>query len=173
LIKTLLKIFIILVIVAAAGYYSFNLAMNFFVHSRKEVTLPSLTGKSIDAAVEELSSMGLGLKKDGEEFNASMAPGIIIRQSPPAGMNVRSGKIIKVTVSRGGEMIYVPDVTGQTARAADIMLRGASLVMGEVTKDYSATQPAGLVISQDPPAGTSADKNAVVNIVVSNGLPAK
>ncbi|AKL98553.1 PASTA domain-containing protein [Endomicrobium proavitum] len=169
--KTLLKIFIAFVIIAAAGYYSFNLVMNFFIHAKKEIILPELRGKSIESAVEELSSIGLGLKKEGEEFNNSVSPGVILRQSPPAGMNVRSGKVIKVTVSRGGEMIYVPNIVGQTVRAADIILKGSSLVMGEVTKKYSFSQGKGLVVSQDPQADVSADKDAVVNIVVSDGHP--
>lgn len=169
--KTLIKIIIIFVVVAAVAYYSFNLVMSLFVHSKKEITLPDVKGKSIEAAVEELSLIGLSLMKEGEEFNNNVPPGVVLRQSPPAGMNVKTGKIVRVTTSRGGEMIYVPNLVGQTARAADINLKSASLIMGEVSKKYSITAAKGIVLAQDPAADSVADKGAVINIVISDGLP--
>lgn len=169
--KTLLKIVIIFIVVIAVFYYSFNLIMSLFVHSKKEITLPDVKGKSIEAAVEELSYMGLNLMKEGEEFNNNVPPGVILRQSPPAGMNVKTGKTIRVTTSRGGEMIYVPNLIGQTARAADINLKAASLIMGEVSKKYSISAAKGIVLAQDPQADSVADKGAVINIIISDGLP--
>ena len=116
-------VFLALIALAAAAYYSFNAVMNSVIHSNKEIVLPDLAGKSLTEAVEEVSSLGLGLRKEGEEFNNNVPPGMVLRQAPPAGMNVREGKIIRVTISQGGEMIYVPDLKGQTVRAADITLK--------------------------------------------------
>jgi len=86
-------------------------------------------------------------------------------------MNVKEGKVVKVTISRGGEMIYVPDLSGRTVRAADIALKSAKLMMGEISKKYSVTADKGIVLSQDPAAGTTADKDAVINLVISDGPP--
>jgi serine/threonine-protein kinase len=86
-------------------------------------------------------------------------------------MNVREGKLVRVTVSQGGEMIYVPNLVGQTVRSADISLRYSTLVMGEVSKKYSLKACKGTVLSQDIVAGSSVDKDSVVNIVVSDGPP--
>jgi serine/threonine-protein kinase len=169
--KTITKLIIILLVFAAAGYYSFNMIMTAFIHSEEEIVLPDVKGKSVAEAVNELSSMGLGLRKEGEEFNQTLAPGVVLRQSPPAGMNVRKGKVVKVTISQGGEMIYVPDLVGQTVRAADILLKSSSLMIGEISKKYSVTAGKGAVISQDPPAASSVEKDAVINLVVSDGNP--
>ncbi len=169
--KTLLKLFIVLVILTAACYYSFNLVMSSVIHAKKEIVLPDVKGKSIAEAVEELSKAGLGLRKEGEEFSQSVPPGVVLRQSPPAGMNVREGKVVKVTISQGGEMIYVPDLTGQTVRAADITLKASNLMIGEVSRKYSVIADRGVVISQDPAPSSSVDKDAVINVVISDGKP--
>lgn len=169
--RKLVKIFIVFAVLTAACYYSFNLVMSAVVHAKKEIVLPDVKGKSIVEAVEELSAAGLGLRKEGEEFNQNVPPGVVLRQSPPAGMNVREGKVIKVTVSQGGEMIYVPDLAGQTVRAADITLKSATLMIGEISRKFSVTAEKGIVLSQDPAAGASTEKDAVINIVISDGLP--
>jgi len=169
--KTLIKLFIIFAVFAGACYYSFNMVMTAFIHSEEEIVLPNVQGKSVIDAFNELSSLGFGIKKDGEEFNQTFAPGIVLRQSPPAGMNVRKGKVVKVTISQGGEMIYVPDLVGKTVRAADIVLKSSSLMMGEISKKYSLLAEKGVVIAQDPHASESVEKDAMINIVVSDGNP--
>jgi serine/threonine-protein kinase len=169
--ERLFKLFIVLAIIGIAFYFVFNIVMSALVHSKKEVLLPNVVGKSICVATEELSNVGLGLKKDGEEFNQNVPAGVILRQNPYAGMNVREGKLVRVTISRGGEKICIPNLVGQTVRSADISLKHSTLVMGDVLKKFSLKAGKGMVLSQDIAAGSSVDKDSVVNIVVSNGPP--
>jgi serine/threonine-protein kinase len=141
------------------------------VHNKKEVSTPDVIGQNLYKVIEELSREGFGLKLEGEETNQNVPAGTILRQNPSAGMTVREGKVIKVTISRGGEIIYVPDLVGQSIRSADISLRTSTLVMGEVTKKYSVVFDKDIILSQDIPAGTKVDKDSVVNLVVSDGQP--
>jgi serine/threonine-protein kinase len=171
LVRKLFKIFIFLAIIGLAFYFSFNMVIVSLVHNKKEVSTPDVIGKSLYKAVEDLSREGFGLKLEGEETNQNVPAGTILRQNPPAGMIVREGKVIKVTISRGGEIIYVPDLVGQSIRSADIALRTSTLVMGEVTKKYSAVFDRDIILSQDISAGTKVDKDSVVNLVVSDGKP--
>jgi len=169
--KTLIKLLIIFIVFAVACYYSFNIVMTAFIHSEEEIVLPDVQGKSVIDAFSELSSLGFAIKKDGEEFNQTFAPGIVLRQSPPAGMNVRKGKVVKVTISQGGEMIYVPDLVGKTVRAADIVLKSSTLMMGEISRKYSILAEKGVIIAQDPAASSSVEKDAMINLIVSDGNP--
>lgn len=171
MLKKILMLFLVLIVIAAALYISFNMVMSAVTHSKKEIVLPDITGKSLIEAVEELSPLGFGINKEGAEFNDNVPPGMVLRQAPPAGMNVREGKIIRVTISQGGEMIYVPELKGQTIRAADITLKSSSLMIGEISRKYSIIKEKGIVLAQDPPAGSSVDKDAVINLVVSDGKP--
>jgi serine/threonine-protein kinase len=169
--KTILKIFIVLVVIGTAFYFAFNMIMVSLVHSKKEVSTPNIVGKSLYDALSELSKNGFGLKMDGQETDQNVPAGTILRQNPVAGMYVREGKVIKVTISRGGEIVYVPNLVGQSIRSADISLRSETLVMGEVLKKYSVVFGKDIIMDQDIVAGTKVDKDSVVNLVVSDGPP--
>lgn len=167
----LIKIIIVLTILFFAGYYSFNTIMFAFVREKSEVLVPDLQGKNLVECLEMLSQSKLALMKEGSEFNQDVPAGIVIRQIPPAGMNVKEGKIIRITISQGGEIVYVPDLEGQTIRSATISLRSLGLVLGELTKKSSAKYEEGIVLSQDPKAGATIEKDSSVNVLVSNGMP--
>ena len=63
----------------------------------------------------------------------------------------------------------VLDVVGITQAAAVTALTGANLTIGTVTQQCSNTVANGLVISQNPAAGTSAPVGSAVALVVSSG----
>jgi serine/threonine-protein kinase len=141
------------------------------VRNKKEITVPNVVGKNLYKALEELSSVGCGLKKESEEFNQNVLAGVILRQDPHAGMSVKEGKVVKVSISKGGEIVYVPNLIGQTIRSAGISLKNSALMIGEVLKKYSITVNKGIVISQDVESGSAIGKYSVVNVVVSDGSP--
>jgi eukaryotic-like serine/threonine-protein kinase len=64
--------------------------------------------------------------------------------------------------------VSVPDVRGQTQQSAGNTLRRAGLDP-VATLEASTVEPTGLVISQTPAAGASADKGSRVDVVVSGG----
>lgn len=167
-----IKAFVVLAILAVAGYYSFNIVMSAFVQEKAEVLVPDLQGKSLTECLEMLSQAKLALMKEGAEFNQDVPEGIVIRQAPPAGMNVKEGKVIRITISQGGEIVYVPDLKGQTIRAATISLRSLGLALGELTKKASLKYEEGIVLGQDPAPNSTIEKDSSVNLLVSNGAPA-
>lgn len=166
-----IKLFVVLAILAVAGYYSFNVLMSAFVREKAEVLVPDLQGKNLIECLDMLSQSKLALMKEGSEFNQDVPAGIVIRQVPPAGMNVKEGKVIKIVISQGGEIVYVPDLKGQTIRSATISLRSLGLVLGELTKKSSAKYEEGIVLRQDPAPGSTIEKDSSVNVLVSNGAP--
>lgn len=133
--------------------------------------IPDLKGKSITDAVNLLSPLNLGLRKEGEENDETLPVGTVVRQSPLAGMTVREGKIIRIVVSQGGKVLYVPSVAGQMARSAEIMLRTSGLTIGEESTKYSLVAKKDEIISQDPVAGQSVERDAMINMVISLGAP--
>lgn len=167
----LLKLFVVVSIIGAAFYFAFNMIIGALVRNKKEITVPNVVGKNLYKALEELSSVGCGLKKESEEFNQNVLAGVILRQDPHAGMIVKEGKVVKVSISKGGEIVYVPNLIGQTIRSADISLKNSALMIGEVSKKYSIMVNKGIVISQDVEFGSAIGKYSVVNVVVSDGPP--
>ena len=148
-----------------------NRLIDALIHSKKDRIVPNLIGSNIADSLDVLSSMNLYLKKGAEEFNSDVPAGIIISQSPPAGSIIKEGKAVNVVVSVGGEVIFVPDLTNQTVRSAQLILRKNGLDLGEQDEKYSTVIEKGKIISQNPNPRTPIQKNGLVNIVVSLGTP--
>ncbi|MFH1367920.1 MAG: PASTA domain-containing protein [Elusimicrobiota bacterium] len=170
-IKITRKNVIIGIVGLIAAYFLVNWVLSGIIHSRNEVMVPDLKAKSLAEAVSLLSPLNLGIKKEDEQFDKNYPAGTVVRQNPQPGITVREGKIVRVTISQGGETIFVPDLTGQQARTAEINIRSLGLSLGEESTRHSLVIDKGSVVSQDPSAGTIVDKESLVNLVISAGTP--
>jgi len=156
---------------SAVAYFSFDWAAGAVIHQRKEVTVPDLTGKSVVEALALTGKVGLGLMKVTDQFDKRFPAGVIIRQSPGAGVPVREGRTIRITLSQGGETLYVPDIVGQPLRHAQTELQNVGLGIGEVDRKASLRFEKDTIMSTDPPARAIVAKNALVSLAVSDGPP--
>jgi serine/threonine-protein kinase len=168
--KLLPFVFFGLLIVAA--YLSFDWAIGAVIHSRKVVLVPDLSGKSVNDALNILGPLGLGLEKEGEQFDKRFPAGTIVQQTPVAAMSVREGRIVRVTVSQGGETLFVPNLVGQPMRNTQTSLQNLGLNVGEIDHRPSLKFEKDQVMATDPPAGATVVKNGLVNLVLSDGPPA-
>jgi len=90
-------------------------------------------------------------------------------QDPVAGTKVPIGSSVNLVISLGRPT--VPDVVGMHQSDAKPVIRSFSLLVGQLTFEYSDTVPDGYVISQSPVAGTVVLVGTPVNLVVSLGKP--
>jgi serine/threonine-protein kinase len=164
--------YLLVCLVATAAYLSFDWAVGAAIHSRKVVLVPDLSAKSVNDALDVLGPIGLGLEKEGEQFDKRFPAGTIIRQTPSAGMPVREGRIIRVTVSQGGETLFVPNLIGQPLRNTQTALQNLGLSVGEIERRPSLKFEKDQVVTTEPPAGAIIVKNGLVNLVLSDGPPA-
>lgn len=64
----------------------------------------------------------------------------------------------------------IPDVTGKTVEEATTLLKNAGFEVGSTDKKYDEKVAEGIIISQDPTAGTKREKGTKVNLNVSQGV---
>jgi beta-lactam-binding protein with PASTA domain len=105
-------------------------------------------------------------------YSATVPVGVVISSVPASGEVLACGTPVDLIVSKGPEPVgttTVPNVVGMTQAAATSALNTANLVVGEVTQAFSATVPAGLVLSANPVGGTIVPKGSSVALVVSKG----
>ena len=93
----------------------------------------------------------------------------VTKMDPAAGTVVDAGSEVTITVSDGVEQVEVNDVVGKQADSAETILKGDGFKVTQKGKS-SDTVPEGQVISQNPAAGSQADKGSTVTITVSRGL---
>lgn len=111
-----------------------------------------------------------------EVFDESPA-GTIIDQEPKAGEEiVPEDTILRFTVSKGVETFSLADLTEYSTKALNEYAERYGITIQTVGEDYHDTIPAGLVIDQDPKAGTELKKGDTVKVILSKGkkeLPPK
>jgi beta-lactam-binding protein with PASTA domain len=146
-----------------------NVVMPLFVRQGHEFPLPDVTALQVDEATKLLEEHGLSLQIAGEEHSPASLEGAILSQEPPAGTLVKSGRPVRVVVSKGGQLIRLPYLVGVTARQASLTLADVGLVAGDVQWAYSDSLPAEIVIATTPEAGTLVPKGSRVALVVNQG----
>lgn len=158
----------VIVAVAAGTFLSLVKAV---VHARAEIVVPDLTGKTLEQALDAISTVDLSLAKQAVEFNDSFPPGSIIKQAPPPGLKVREGKVLQVTLSSGGQVVFVPDLTNMPLTEAQNQIRAAGLLLGALTEAPSQTHERGWVMEQTPTPGAVLNRGQMIDLRVSKGPP--
>jgi serine/threonine-protein kinase len=171
-IKKFIKLLLAIFASVLFGILIFSQLMGIVVHQKREVMVPDLTGKTVGQVLQILSDQDLYIKKVGEQYNENIPDGSIIFQEPLPGSVVKEGKVVKVVISSGGQVIFVPQLVGISLREAKILLRQAGLVPGEETGTYSEKIKKDFIIAQDPSPEEIVARRSTINLVVSLG-PAK
>jgi eukaryotic-like serine/threonine-protein kinase len=130
------------------------------------VTVPNQVGKQESPATVDLDRRGFEV--DVRHRESAEPVGQVIGQSPEAGTKVDKGSKVTLQVSSGPGKRNVPLVVGLSLKRASRALQRAGLFADSTSKN-SATVQKGLVISADPPEGTSVDAGSHVRLVVSSG----
>ena len=164
-------IVVICLFFAALLLVSADWVMGALIHTRKEVTVPDLTKKPVSQALDLLAKQNLAAKQAGVEFAQDVPPGSVLRQIPSAGSTVREGRVIRVWVSQGDEMVFVPNAVGATLRDGQLAMRKAGLNIEKVENAYSLTYEKGVIIAQNPKADSMVQKGTHVTLISSNGAP--
>lgn len=135
--------------------------------SHDDVTVPSLTGMTVDDATRRLSKLGLRIATGGTRPSSGAPPGSIIEQSPLGGTISHTGETVTVTTSAGQRTQPVPDTKGMTRRDAERALEEGGFSVGSVTQQPSDA-PRGTVLASTPEGGSSAPAGPVA-LVISSG----
>ncbi|MFD7945072.1 Stk1 family PASTA domain-containing Ser/Thr kinase [Streptomyces sp. NPDC059744] len=142
-----------------------------YINSGQFTRVPSLLGQTEKAARERLSDSGLELKGVDRAYSDDVDRGKVISSDPKSGARIRGNGSVKIVVSRGPEIVKVPDVRGTGLAEARRALKKVGLVPGMVTKEFSEDIGQGEVIRTDPGAGAERHPDSAVALVVSKGSP--
>lgn len=159
----------ILVIIGGllATYFVFAaIAVRVAVRAR-DVVVPDVTGVPPTEASARLAVSGLVLQVDpAERPSAEVPAGRVLGQDPLAGSPSRRQRSVRVWLSAGPRVAYMPQLVGETERAATIRLSQEGLATPAVAEIRSEEFSPDQVVAQAPPPGKPA---AEVQLLVSRG----
>jgi len=121
-------------------------------------TVPNLTGQPYAQAAALLQQQGLTPVRN-DAFSDTLPIGQVIGTSPAAGASVDRGGKVTVNVSKGPDLVQVPDVTGKSVQDATATMQAAGLSIGNVFGP-----PNKKIFDTDPPPGTQVKRGSSVNV---------
>ena len=138
----------------------------------KTAKVPSgLAGMTYSQAESALTAVGLTTAKT-EEYNSTVASGVVISADKAAGTELNLGTTVTLTVSKGPEPVTTAKVpsglAGKTYDEAAAALTAVGLTAAK-TEEYSSTVAEGVVISADTAEGTDLTLGSTVTLTVSKG----
>ncbi|MCB1271651.1 MAG: PASTA domain-containing protein [Microthrixaceae bacterium] len=131
------------------------------------VEVPDLAGLAEPRAVADIESAGLVAELE-RSLSLTAPRGAVVSQEPSPGTVLDEGSTVEVLVSSGIARVEMPDAVGQPVSGVTPALDEAAV---EYTVETVASEEvaAGIVISQDPPAGVRVTAADDVVFVVSSG----
>lgn len=135
----------------------------------KEVVVPDLVGMHKDRAKEEVEKLGLKFEIANEVYSSEFEKDEVVNQMTESGTKVKEGYTIEVTISKGRNLVKVPNLINRSINEIDNLLIEAGLAEGIVNYEYSDTVEANIVLSQDPAPYTEVEEGTRINLVVSQG----
>ncbi|HET6858584.1 MAG TPA: Stk1 family PASTA domain-containing Ser/Thr kinase [Streptomyces sp.] len=158
-----LVIAVLLVLGVGAGVW--------YINSGQFTRVPPLLTQSEKQAGKRLSDAGLDVKKVERKFSDSIKRGAVMDSDPESGERIRANGSVTLVVSRGPEIVKVPDVERMQLARARAELKKAGLAPGIVTREFNEDVAQGAVIRTKPAVGADRKPDSAVAMVVSKGAP--
>ncbi|AWI28021.1 Stk1 family PASTA domain-containing Ser/Thr kinase [Streptomyces sp. ICN441] len=142
-----------------------------YINSGQFTRVPTVLGQTEAAAKERLAAAGLDVETVRKGFSDAYDRGTVMAVDPDPGQRIRHNGSVTLVVSRGPEIVKVPELEGLKLADARSALREAGLAPGVITREFSDEAAQGTVIGSDPAAGTERRPDSAVALVVSKGAP--
>jgi serine/threonine-protein kinase len=127
---------------------------------KPQVPVPDVHGRTFAQAQAALAGVGL-VAVESDQFNDAPA-GQVVGTTPAAGAAAVVGSQVTVTVSKGPDLVTVPNVSRQGVQGATAALEAAGLTVNAVVG--SPDRP---VYVTDPPAGSRVKRGSPVKLYTS------
>nr|WP_308292672.1 Stk1 family PASTA domain-containing Ser/Thr kinase [Pseudarthrobacter humi] len=131
-------------------------------------TIPAVANRSVAQAQQLLSDAGFQ-SRTNDVFDDDVPSGLVVGSDPTAGTETRKFQLVSLFVSKGPQLFELPKLTGGTLDDAKNALNRAEMALGTVTEQFDDAVAAGVVLAQDPAAGTPARHGTPVALSVSKG----
>lgn len=164
--KAVFRFVLLTLVLLIVALVSALTAMRFAIHGR-EAAVPNLVDATPMEARRIAESNGFLLEVERQYYSAKVPVGRILSQLPPAGTQVRRGWQIRVAESLGPQRVQIPDVLGESDRAAEMNIRRRGLDIGAVAQIAEPGAAADQVIAQSPPPNASGISAPKISLLIS------
>jgi serine/threonine-protein kinase len=131
------------------------------------VTVPDVRRHSLEDARLAIEQAHMVVGEVRETYDQSVQSGYILLQDPAGGASVQQGTVVNLTVSKGQQILTLPDLVGRSLDEARGILETLGVTLRDVTQVPRADVPPGQVIAMMPPAGTQIHHGDAVSVTIA------
>ncbi|WP_318211257.1 Stk1 family PASTA domain-containing Ser/Thr kinase [Streptomyces sp. SJL17-1] len=142
-----------------------------YINSGQFTRVPAVLGQTETEATKRITDAGLEVGTTKRAFSDVYERGTVMAVDPAPGERLRGNGTVTLTLSRGPELVKVPNLKNKPLAEARRVLAKEGLVAGVITQKFSDTVAQGAVIASDPEPGTERSPDSAVALVVSKGSP--
>ncbi|WIY07008.1 PASTA domain-containing protein [Amycolatopsis mongoliensis] len=141
------------------------------VLSKGRPTVPDIRpGTALPDAEQAIKTAQLTPVRGGDDYDAEVPQGAVIRTTPGAGSQLNIGGQVTIIVSKGPiPLPPVPDVTGRSKDEAFQLLQQAGFEPFQAGEEFNQNVPGGAVTRTDPPANAQAREKRI-GVFVNNAV---
>lgn len=132
------------------------------------VQVPNVAGMRPEDASRQLVTAGLQNGPQKSAWSQTVAAGLVVQTEPAAGSPVAPQTAVGLVISAGSPSRPIPKVTGTRLTSARKLLEEAGFKVAKLRYITDADRVGGLVIQQDPAAGTQAPPGTGVDLLVND-----
>jgi eukaryotic-like serine/threonine-protein kinase len=164
--RTLFRFVVRSLVLLLVALVSALTAMRFAIHGR-EVAVPNLVGDAPAEARRVAELAGFGFEVERQYYSPNVPEGKILSQIPTAGTLIRSGWQIRVALSLGPQRVQIPDVLGESERAAEVNILRRGLDVGSVAQVAVPGATPNQVIAQNPAPNATSIAAPKINLLAA------
>ncbi|TFH24386.1 MAG: PASTA domain-containing protein [Bacteroidia bacterium] len=148
--------------------------LKIYTHHGKTITVPDLTGLTVEEVEDVSSSRHLRFEVIDSVFSNEMPRGTVIKHNPSGNSRVKKNRKIFLTMNAvNQEMIAMPQLVGLSFRQAKLAMQNAGLIQGTI--EYRPDYAKNNVLQQKHndsviKEGTEITKGSVIDLVLGMGL---
>jgi eukaryotic-like serine/threonine-protein kinase len=164
--KSLLRFALVALVLMMVALASAVITMSLAIHGA-EATVPNLVGMSPAEGERVVANLGLNLAVERQYYSTDVSEGRIMTQVPASGTRVRRGWQVRVAQSLGPQRVAIPDVLGQSGRAADLNIRRRGLDVSSVAYLQLPGNSSDQVVAQSPPANANGVSAPRISLLIA------
>jgi eukaryotic-like serine/threonine-protein kinase len=164
--KSVIRFAMLALVLIMVALVSALTAMRFAIHGQ-EVAVPTLVGLGPTDADRVTAGLGLHLEIERQYYSPQISEGKIMSQLPLPGTKVRRGWQVRVAQSLGPIRVAIPDVAGQSERAAELNIKRRGLEVASTAEIQMPGTAEDQVLAQSPPANAGQVAAPKISLLVS------
>jgi beta-lactam-binding protein with PASTA domain/tRNA A-37 threonylcarbamoyl transferase component Bud32 len=131
------------------------------------VEVPDVTHRPLEEARLLIAQARLRVGSVLEDYDDRIPKGVVVSQDPPAASQVRRASPVNLVVSKGPELVPVPNLVGLTLEEARGVLHRVGIALGRISYAPRDDVPPGIIAEQSPPAGTMMRKADRLSVLIA------